>query len=226
MRMLIVAATAVEAGSLGARLGAGRERHPRLIEYAYAGHEVHVLVTGVGMVATAAWCSRALLETTYDVALNIGLCGSFDRSLTPGTVVHIVADRLAELGAEDGERFLPIEELGLLEAGEAPFSRPELVNETPPANAALGRLPKVNGITVNTVHGAEGSIDAVVARFKPQVESMEGAAFMYACLAQEVPFAQVRAVSNVVERRDRARWKVSEAIHTLGAAVFDILEAS
>ena len=84
----------------------------------------------------------------------------------------------------------------------------------------------VHAITVNTVHGAEGSIAAVVDRFKPQVESMEGAAFMYACLVHDVRFAQVRAVSNVVERRDRARWKVSEAIHALGASVFEILDAS
>ena len=33
---------------------------------------------------------------------------------------------------------------------------------------------------------------------------MEGAAFMYACLIQDVPFAQVRAVSNMVERTESA----------------------
>ena len=33
---------------------------------------------------------------------------------------------------------------------------------------------------------------------------MEGAAFMYVCLMHQVPFAQIRAVSNVVERRNRA----------------------
>ena len=226
MRMIIVAATAVEAASLGARLGAGRERSSRVVEYAYAGHEVHVLVTGVGMVATAVWSSQALIQTKYDIALNMGLCGSFDRSLTPGTVVHVVSDRIAELGAEDGERFLTLGELGLAEADDVPYTRPELVNPRPPANAALDRLLQVNGITVNTVHGAEGSIAAVVERFRPQVESMEGAAFMYACLVHDVTFAQVRAVSNVVERRDRARWKISEAIDALGATVFDILDAS
>ena len=40
---------------------------------------------------------------------------------------------------------------------------------------------------------------------------MEGAAFMYACLVQGLPFAQVRAVSNVVERRNRGAWKMAEA---------------
>ena len=85
-------------------------------------------------------------------------------------------------------------------------------------------LPAVSGITVNTVHGNERSIAAVVQRFKPQVESMEGAAFMYACLIHERPFAQVRAVSNVVERRNRDAWKMAEAIGSLGATALRILE--
>jgi len=53
---------------------------------------------------------------------------------------------------------------------------------------------------------------------------MEGAAFMYACLVSRVPFAQVRGVSNVVERRNRAAWKVAEAIDALAAAVQEIVE--
>jgi futalosine hydrolase len=53
---------------------------------------------------------------------------------------------------------------------------------------------------------------------------MEGAAFMYACLIQGVPFAQVRAVSNMAERRNRAAWKLSEAIANLGTVARQILE--
>ena len=53
-----------------------------------------MLTTGVGMVATAAWCSRVLARGGYDVALNLGVCGSFDRALAPGSVVHVVTDRL------------------------------------------------------------------------------------------------------------------------------------
>jgi futalosine hydrolase len=55
---------------------------------------------------------------------------------------------------------------------------------------------------------------------------MEGAAFMYACLIHNVRFAQVRAVSNLVERRDRARWQMVEAIQALGVAAFRIVEAA
>jgi futalosine hydrolase len=84
----------------------------------------------------------------------------------------------------------------------------------------------VDGITVSTVHGREPSIAGVTERFAPQVESMEGAAFMYACLVHGQQFAQIRAVSNVVERRNRAAWKLSEAIESLGRTTLQILAES
>jgi futalosine hydrolase len=175
-------------------------------------------VTGVGMVPTSARCARALAQTGYDLAMNVGICGSFDPGLPPGTVVHIVSDEIAELGAEDGDAFLPINEIVA--------SADRIVRNTnPPPNAALAKLPAVTGITVNTVHGNAASISAVVARCRPQVESMEGAAFMFACRLSGVPYAQVRAVSNIVERRDRSQWKVHEAIDALASTARTILEA-
>jgi futalosine hydrolase len=199
--VLIVAATEAEIAALRPALGGG----------------VDVLVTGVGMVATAARCARALARQRYALVLNVGVCGSFDPALTPGTVVHVVRDRIAELGAEDGGAFLTMTEIGL--PGESAF-----VNTAPPDSLALRALRPVEGITVNTVHGDERSIAAVVERFHPQVESMEGAAFMCACIDAGVPFAQVRAVSNVVERRNRAAWRLDEAMVNLSRTAAQILE--
>jgi futalosine hydrolase len=202
MRALIVTATSLEIAPLLSKL--------------QNNDDLDVLVTGVGMVATAASCSRALAEQRYDVAFNFGLCGSFDPAIVPGVVVHVVSDRLSELGAEDGDAFLTIEELAL--PTEHLF-----VNPAPPANAALSRLPMVTGITVNTVHGNARSIAEVALRFAPQVESMEGAAFMCACLLHGVAFAQVRAVSNIVEQRNREAWKMAEAITNLAETALAIL---
>jgi futalosine hydrolase len=53
---------------------------------------------------------------------------------------------------------------------------------------------------------------------------MEGAAFMYACVLTGVPFAQVRAVSNLVERRNRDAWRMGEAIGNLGVVAMRILD--
>lgn len=223
MRILIVAATSMEVSSLTAGLSSVPGRGPGTHQYERAGHGIDVLVTGVGMVPTAAWCSRVLAVKRYDLGLNFGVCGSFDRALQPGSVVHVVSDRIAELGAEDGESFLTMQELHLpAEPDRASADR--LVNVDPPANAVLNSLPAVDGITVNTVHGNERSIGEVVRRFNPRVESMEGAAFMYACMIHGVAFAQVRAVSNLVEKRNRGAWNVPLAVRRLGETALSILD--
>jgi len=43
------------------------------------------------------------------------------------------------------------------------------------------------------VHGNDDSIAAIVERLNPQLESMEGAAFFYACRELKVPCIQIRA---------------------------------
>src|SRR5215470_10700029 len=106
MRILIVAATDAEIAALAAKLYEGARIAPRAKHYGYKQHNVNVLTTGVGMVATAAWCSQMLSQAVYDLALNLGVCGSFDRGLGLAQVVHVTSDRIAELGAEDDENFL------------------------------------------------------------------------------------------------------------------------
>jgi futalosine hydrolase len=225
VRVLVVAATEAEVASLVSGLSRVSESGQRLTRYRTATHDIQVLISGVGMVATAAWCSRVLSSAQFDLALNLGVCGSFRRSIVLGSVVHVVSDCLVEMGAEDGNTFLTIQQMKLLGADEFPFTGGRLVNQSAPPLAGLSELPAVGGITVNTVHGNDGSIARVIEEFNPDVETMEGAAFMYSCLIHHVPFAQVRAVSNVVERRDRATWKLDEAIVSLNAAACRMLES-
>jgi futalosine hydrolase len=220
-----VVATEAEAGPFVAGLTRVVEGGPRVTRYRASARDIDVLVTGVGMVATASWCSRSLASERFDLALNLGVCGSFKTAIVPGTVVHVISDRLGELGAEDGDRFLTVQQMGLLRDDEFPYKGGRLVNDMPPPNATLASLRAVDGITVSTVHGEEASIAAVTERFGPDVESMEGAAFMYCCLIHGLPFAQIRAVSNIVERRNRSAWKLPEAIAALGAEGLRILES-
>ena len=125
MTILIVIATGGELAPVAAELRA----HPK--------HRIDIVTTGVGMVPAAAWCSRALTQRQYDLALNFGVCGSFDRALAPGTVVHVVADRVADLGAEDGDRLLTLEELGLASSDPMQPRADSMVNANPPASPAL-----------------------------------------------------------------------------------------
>ena len=227
MRVLVVAATEAEVIPFVAGLASRRRpSRPRVTRYQGSRHDIDILISGVGMVATATWCSRVLSAERFDVALNLGVCGSFRAAIFPGTVVHVVSDRLVELGAEDGDAFLTIQEMKLLGDDEFPFTGGRLVNASPPVLGVLA-----SHASRRRHHGEHGARQRRLHRscdetlFDPDVESMEGAAFMYACLIHGVPFAQVRAVSNMVERRNRAAWKLTEAIANLGTVARQILES-
>jgi len=224
VRILIVAATTAEIAPFVAGLRFRGDGDSHVVTYTRDAHEIHVLTTGVGMVATAAWCGRVLATQDYDMALNLGVCGSFDPQIPAGTVVQVITEQLPELGAQDDEGFLTAIDLNLVGRNEFPFQAGRLMNPAPPRNEVLMRLPGVHGITVNTVHGNEEAIDAVRQRCNPHVESMEGAAFMYACLIHQIPFAEVRAVSNTVEKRNRAGWKLQEAIDNLNMTALEIID--
>ena len=224
MRLLLVAATELELAPLVGKLTPASPSSERVRAFTHGSHDVDILTTGVGMIATAAWCGRVLARQPYDFAVNLGVCGSFHAKYPPGTVVNVATDCIPELGAEDGEQFLTVHQLGLLGADEAPFNGGRLVNPHAVVNREIAGLPAVNGITVNTVHGNAESIATAVDRFNPDVESMEGAAFMYACLTSGVRFAQVRAVSNMVEKRNRAAWKLEEAVSALNDAGLRLIE--
>ena len=147
-------------------------------------------------------CSPA---TRYDLALNFGVCGSFDRRCEPGDVVHVVTDRIAELGAEDGEAFLTVQELNLL--GEHEPS-PTAAGE-PGAAGERGAGPASRGQRHHREHRPrQRAIDRRGDRALQAAGGKHGGRRVHVRLPDSrVAFAQVRAVSNVVERRNRGAWK-------------------
>ena len=151
----------------------------------------------------------------YDLAINVGLAGSFDDAIKIGDVVNVMSDRIAGLGAEDGEKFLSLIDMDLLEDEDFSLQNGEMQNTIPISNKVVESLPKVKGITVNTTHGNEASIEKVKALFAPQVETMEGAAFLYACLLEGISCIQLRAISNKVERRNKKNWDIKLAVQQL-----------
>ncbi|HEV7232380.1 MAG TPA: futalosine hydrolase, partial [Bacteroidia bacterium] len=211
--------TEMEIDPLISELHFQNESENQLRYYSLGGLTIHVLITGVGMTSTAFQMGRVMGRSTYSCALNAGLAGSFNRNLDLGAVVHITDDCFSELGAEDGDRFVPIGEMGL-GAVQKVTSECQF-----PANPALELIPRVNGITVNTVHGNDKSISEIFDRCHPVTESMEGAAFLMACAGAGIPGAQIRAVSNYVERRNREAWNIPLAIRNLNKTILDILRA-
>jgi futalosine hydrolase len=169
--------------------------------------DVQVLITGIGMVNTALLIGRCL-HADYDLIINAGVCGAFDKQLELGQLVNVTEDILSEMGAEDGEEFLTYNLLNL--PGEHIYSR-----NYKDSYLMVELLQKVKGITVNTVHGNETSIEKVKQLYNPDIESMEGAAFFAACSGMKGNCIQIRAISNYVEKRDKEKWQMPLAIKNL-----------
>ena len=223
MEILLVAATPFEVAPVLAHLEQKFKRDDPGV-FSKKDLRVHVLITGVGMVATAFQLGHHFTRIRPDLAVNAGIAGAFDRQLQLGDVLHITSERFADLGVEEADgRFTDLFALGLHPPDAPPYQQGALRN---PKADQSGFLPSATGLTVNRVHGYAPSIAAVRERYPDaQVESMEGAAFFYACLMAEVPFLEIRSVSNYVEPRNRAAWDLPLAIGNLNRVLVEMLEA-
>ena len=215
MNILIVSATYLEIEPLLTHFKLVEQVNQKLRRYTFKNHTIEVLIPGVGMTSTAFWMGKTLANKDYDVAINFGLAGSFEESLPVGEVVHVVSDRISELGAQDGESFLSLIDMDLIEDEDFSFMHGEMVNTIALENEVLVKLSNVKAITVNTTHGEPSSIHKVKQLFQPQVESMEGAAFFYACLLEGISCTQIRAISNKVELRNKENWNIPLAVKNL-----------
>lgn len=173
---------------------------------------VSFCITGPGIVATVFELTKTLLNSDYSLVINAGIAGSFNESIQTGEVIQVTEDCFADLGAEEGNDFLHISEMGFTMQDDA-FTRfffPVGTGQSPPT-----ALKKAKGITVNKVHGHESSIQKIREKFNPDVETMEGAAVAYVCRGLNISCIQIRSISNRVEQRDKSKWEIDKAILTL-----------
>ncbi len=223
MKILIVCATRKEVADFSKTL----EGLNCLEEDFYRGFIEHKLidiqVTGVGAAATSEILTRRLLVSDYDLVLNIGICGSFRKELTPGSLVYIVSEQWGDLGAEDNDDFLDLFDLGIQKYDENRFSKKKLINPPNDYSKFFSHFPHVNGITLNKAHGRKESIEKCIKKYNPDVESMEGIAVFNVCLSRGINFHCLRSISNFVEPRNRSEWQVELALTNLTAEVKRII---
>ena len=181
---------------------------------------VDFLITGIGSTLTTYALTKKLSDKKYDFVINAGIAGSFTSELLIGDVINVQTDEFADLGIEDKNDFFTLFEKGFIEKNQIPFTESKLIN---PTNLNVN-LKQVSGITVNTTHGNKNSIELFKNKFNAAIETMEGAAFFYVCLNENVNFLQIRAISNYVEERNNANWDIPLAIQNLNEKLFDIID--
>ncbi|WP_306338895.1 futalosine hydrolase [Streptomyces sp. KL118A] len=181
-----------------------------------------VLAVGVGPAAAAAGTATALARAAaegrpFGLVVSAGIGGGFPSGLPPAAPVGslVVADEItvADLGAETPDGFAPVTELGFGAVTHRP--PPSLVREVAEAcGAATGTV-----LTVSTVTGsAERAAGLRLRHPRALAEAMEGFGVAEAAALHGLPVLEVRAVSNPVGPRDRAAWRIGDALSALSDA--------
>ena len=225
MRILLVTATWLEAKPLIAGFHFLRKYSGNNYSFRYGDHRVDVLVTGMGMVATAFGIGKALQNTAYNLTVNAGICGSFRKELSPGTVLNVHEEFFPEFGMADEAGFKFIQDLGFDTSLPAPCKNTVLQN--PHFNQVLGfkHLPNARGATVNLVDLSGKRTLKYHAELEADIETQEGGAFFFAALGSEIPFIELRAVSNYVGLREEEAWDIEKAIQNLTISVHAAFDA-
>ncbi|MFJ9548802.1 futalosine hydrolase [Streptomyces erythrochromogenes] len=220
MRALVVTAVGAESDSVLTGLTPHPDSpgpEPRTLPGGYLitrrdlpGIAFDVLVGGVGPAAAAAGTATALALAEYGLVVSAGIGGGFAPAAPVGSLVVADAIVAADLGAQTPDGFVDVASLGFGRSVHLPPT--ELAARAAEATGAL--LAPV--LTVSTVTGTADGAAALAARHPMAgAEAMEGFGVAEAASAHGLPVLEVRAVSNAVGPRDRAAWRIGDALAAL-----------
>ena len=170
-----------------------------------------VLITGVGSPACMYALTKRLQQNKFDFVIQAGIAGTFKNSFPLGETFFVKADAFADLGIYENEAFFTLFEKKFIDPNAVPYKNGWLENSL----ENNFNLASANSITVNTVTDNFLQTSMYAKKYDPDVESMEGAAFHYVCLQENIPFLQLRSVSNFVGERIKTNWKMKESIENL-----------
>jgi futalosine hydrolase len=217
MNCLIVAATSMEIQSF--------IKHCRNTEKLnHIDLQLDFLITGVGMLNTTYALMKQFQLKKPHVVVNAGIAGSFTKKYAPGSVVVVKDEVVADLGVEEKTGYKDVFDLKLLKHSQFPFINKKLSNvHTNFMERTL--LHKVKSATVNQITTSKKTAAMYVHKYKAEIENMEGAAVHYVCLLENIPFVQIRSISNFVGDRNKKNWKLKEAISSLNSELIRLVES-
>ena len=140
--------------------------------------------------------------------LILGVCGAYpDRGINVLDVVRVDSECVGDMGYQEKDGTF------------SPFSSSVRATAVEHAPVHLQKLKSAVGLTVNCCTGTEELGRMRAKMFDADIENMEGAAGIAACMAHNTPVFEIRAVSNMATTRDRASWKFNEALAALKKCV-------
>ena len=190
--------------------------------------ELQVFDGGPGPVAAAlSTASLLALGPEYDLVISAGIAGGFRGRAEIGDIV--LADQViaADQGVMTDEGFSTLRDLGL--PGEGGYA---VGNVEHRARLASGpyRLLAGDILTLSSMTGTDARAAELASRYPRAVaEAMEGYGVIEATrrsserTGRDIPFAEIRAISNIIGRRDRSTWNIPLALGALADAMSTLL---
>jgi futalosine hydrolase len=183
-------------------------------------HSIKFYTHGIGLMLSTFHLSE-IVKSKPDLIIQCGLAGTYQNHLKIGETVIVENEILGDTGAQDHMDQLDLFDMQFMNANEFPFSNSILKNEY--VTHLNTSLKKVTGLTVNLSSGNASTIELRKKKYNADIETMEGAVLHYVCLQKEIPFIQFRAISNLVEPRNKDNWKIKEAIESYTLAITEFI---
>ena len=197
---------------------------------------VRLVEGGLGGVNTAHALSCALQGWRPDLVLQLGVGGAYPNSgLEVGDLVLAEAENYGDLGVRTPQGWKSSELIGIpVIRGDVdyynhfPFDR-NLVTRAhlTLANRNGSDPPQLRAGPFVTVQECSGTTELGIERarrFAAICENMEGAAGAHICRLFDVPFLEIRGISNMVEDRRTEQWEIPRAARVAQEAGWHLVE--
>lgn len=210
-------------------LGCGAQGLPMQVncgqEYRFGLRTLLLLITGIGPV-NAAMALGKLVGQKPDLAgvVNMGIAGSFSLQAFPlGSVVGVHTEIWPEFGLYT-EQGLDARGLGFGQGRvqkKVVWDSLSLQPDVDAHNMGLELDSGWPGVVSLSVAGVSGTLQRarqLQTQTNADIENMEGFALAWACTVHEIPFVQIRSISNRVGWRSQKEWDMDAAFMSLGRA--------
>lgn len=181
------------------------------------------LECGIGKVNTAATLAAFVQRRRFQRVLLFGIAGAYaDSGLQIGDCALAEREIQADLGLRDGG----LKGLGFpsLVVASRPYHNRFPLDKafTDELKTQLG-LPGKQFLTRDLVSENPSEARQLSRKWEADLENMEGAAFAQTCLWLGLAGAELRAVSNIAGIRDKAQWRIRQAVEALEQHILRII---
>lgn len=221
--ILVVTATTKEMQAAFGFAGAPKVAQGETAEIEVGGKRLLLTVAGVGLVNTALTMGRLLERTDIKGVVNLGIAGAYDVEDFPlGTTCFVWQETWPEYGLLDESGAVDARAIGFAQGtamGQEVWNRVR-INPTNDAQTMGLTLPekarRAAAISVSSVTGTPDRAGWLKMAHHGDIENMEGFGAAYATLGRELPFLELRTVSNLVGSRHPEDWDLKGALESLG----------